>query len=136
MSKIGFEIKKLIKWLMRLEISCKFFQSFLYLWKGLPRYDLSKAIYKDEESKLFEKGYINFKKDYKLETDMPEPVLTAREVIFLWSWFSSIRTEYRDLLRKFPYSFQIHENMDHKKLHILILFNTVTRKNTMELDKI
>ena len=37
---------------------------------------------------------------------------------FFWSVFSCIRTEYGDLLRKSPYSVQIQENTDQKKLRI------------------
>ena len=36
--------------------------------------------------------------------------------------FSCIWTEYGDLLRKSPYSVQIQENTDHKKLRIWTLF--------------
>ena len=42
--------------------------------------------------------------------------------IFFWSVFSYIRTEYRDLLRKSPYSVRIQENADQKKLRIWTLF--------------
>ena len=41
---------------------------------------------------------------------------------FFWPIFSCIRTEYRDLLRKSPYSVRIHENADQKKLHIWTIF--------------
>ena len=41
---------------------------------------------------------------------------------FFWSVFSCIWTEYRDLLRKSPYSIRIQENTDQKKLRIWILF--------------
>ena len=34
---------------------------------------------------------------------------------FFWSVFSCIRTEYRDLLSKSPYSVRIQENTDQKK---------------------
>ena len=37
---------------------------------------------------------------------------------FFWSAFSRIRTEYGEILRIFPYSVQIRENMDQKKLRI------------------
>ena len=33
---------------------------------------------------------------------------------FFWSVFSCVRTEYRDLLLKSLYSFQVHENTDQK----------------------
>ena len=33
---------------------------------------------------------------------------------FFWSVFSCIRTEYRDLVRKFPHSVQIQQNTDQK----------------------
>ena len=41
---------------------------------------------------------------------------------FFWSLFSSIRTEYADLRNTSPFSVQIQENTDHKKLHIRTLF--------------
>ena len=41
---------------------------------------------------------------------------------FFWSLFSRIWTEYRDLLRKSPYSFQILENADQKRLRIGTFF--------------
>ena len=41
---------------------------------------------------------------------------------FFWSVFSRIRTEYRDLLRKSPYSVRLRENTDQKKLRIWTLF--------------
>ena len=41
--------------------------------------------------------------------------------IFLWSEFSSIWTEYGDLLRKTPYSVWMRENTDQKKLCICTL---------------
>ena len=41
---------------------------------------------------------------------------------FFWSVFSSIRTEYGDLLRKSQYSVQMQENTDQKELHIWTLF--------------
>ena len=41
---------------------------------------------------------------------------------FFWSVYSCIRTEYRDLLLKSPYSVQIQENTDQKKLRIWTLF--------------
>ena len=41
---------------------------------------------------------------------------------FFWSVFSCIRTKYRDLLRKSPYSVRIQENKDQKKLRICSLF--------------
>ena len=41
---------------------------------------------------------------------------------FFWSVFSSIRTEYRDLLRKFRNSVRTQENTDQKKLRIWTLF--------------
>ena len=37
---------------------------------------------------------------------------------FFWYVFSSIRTEYEDLLHKSPYSVRIKKNMDKKKLCI------------------
>ena len=42
---------------------------------------------------------------------------------FFWSVFPRIRTEYGDLLRKFPYSIQIRENTDQKKLRNLVAFH-------------
>ena len=41
---------------------------------------------------------------------------------FFWSLFSSIRTEYAHLRNTSPFSVQIQENTDHKKLHIRTLF--------------
>ena len=41
---------------------------------------------------------------------------------FLWPVFSSITTEYGDLLYETPYSFQIQENTDRNKLGIWTLF--------------
>ena len=41
---------------------------------------------------------------------------------FVWSVFSYIQTEYGELLRKSPYSVQIQENTDQKKLRIWRLF--------------
>ena len=41
---------------------------------------------------------------------------------FFWSIFSYIWSEYRDLLSKSPYSVQIQENTDLKKLRISTLF--------------
>ena len=41
---------------------------------------------------------------------------------FFWLVFSCIRTEYRDLLRKSPYSGRIQGNTDQKKLCIWTLF--------------
>ena len=41
---------------------------------------------------------------------------------FFWSVFSSIRTEYGDLLRKCPYSVRIQENTDQKNVRFWTLF--------------
>ena len=41
---------------------------------------------------------------------------------FFWFVFSRIRTEYGELLRISPYSVQMRENTDQKKLRISILF--------------
>ena len=41
---------------------------------------------------------------------------------FFWSVFSCIRTKYGDLRSKSPYSIQIQENADQKKLRIWALF--------------
>ena len=41
---------------------------------------------------------------------------------FFWYVFSSIRTEYEDLLHKSPYSVRIKKNTDKKKLRIQTLF--------------
>ena len=46
---------------------------------------------------------------------------------FFWSVFFCIWTEYWDLLRKSPYSGQIQENTDHKKLRIFALFGQCLR---------
>ena len=43
--------------------------------------------------------------------------------------FSRIQTEYRDLLRKSPYSVRIRENKDHKKLRIWTLFPQCVKKS-------
>ena len=48
---------------------------------------------------------------------------------FFWSAFSYIWTEYR----KSPYSVQIQENTDHKKLRIWTLFTHWILKSTFEL---
>ena len=52
---------------------------------------------------------------------------------FFWSVFSRIRTEYRDLRSKSPYSVRVRENTDQEKLRIWTLFtqwygslNTIT----------
>ena len=42
--------------------------------------------------------------------------------VFFWSVFSRIRTEYGELWKKSPYSVQIRENTDQKKLRIWTLF--------------
>ena len=42
--------------------------------------------------------------------------------IFFWSVFSCIRIEYGDLLLKSPYSIQIQDNKDQKKLRMWTLF--------------
>ena len=41
---------------------------------------------------------------------------------FFWSIFSRIRTELEEILRISPYSVQIRENTDQKKLHFWTLF--------------
>ena len=41
---------------------------------------------------------------------------------FFWSVFSRVQTEYGDLWNKYPYSVQIRENKDQKKLRIWKLF--------------
>ena len=41
---------------------------------------------------------------------------------FFWSVFSHIQTEYGEILRLSPYSVQMWENTDQKKLHIWTLF--------------
>ena len=46
---------------------------------------------------------------------------------FFWSVISRIRTEYRDLLRKSPYSVPIWENTDQKKLRIWTIFTQCLR---------
>ena len=43
---------------------------------------------------------------------------------FFWSVLSRIWTEYGDLLSKYPYSVQIRENKDQKKLRIWTLFTS------------
>ena len=52
-----------------------------------------------------------------------------------WFVFSSIWTEYGDLLRKSPYSVQIRENTDQKKFCISTLF-TEYRRSTFIKDRI
>ena len=49
-------------------------------------------------------------------------VKTVQIRSFLWSVFSSIRTEYGEILRISPYSVWMRENMDQKKLRISTLF--------------
>ena len=44
---------------------------------------------------------------------------------FFWYVFFWIRTEYRDLLRKSPYSVQIQENTDQEKVFYLDTFHAV-----------
>ena len=48
------------------------------------------------------------------------PIYTLREkrpnAEFFWSVFSRIRTEYRDLICKSPYSVRMRENKNQKKL--------------------
>ena len=41
---------------------------------------------------------------------------------FFWSIFSHIRTEYGEILRISPYSFQMRENTDQKKVSIWTIF--------------
>ena len=53
---------------------------------------------------------------------------------FFWCVFSCIRIEYRDLLRKSPYSVRIQEDMDQEKLRITLRIQSkykikLTRKN-------
>ena len=48
---------------------------------------------------------------------------------FFWSVFSCIRTEYGDLRSKSPYSVQIQENSDQKKLRYLDTFHAVPIKD-------
>ena len=49
-------------------------------------------------------------------------VISVQIRSFFWSVFSVIRTGYRDLRSKSPYSVQIRENTDQKKLRIWALF--------------
>ena len=49
--------------------------------------------------------------------------------VFFWSVFSWIRTEYRDLFRKSPYSVRIQEKL-RKKPHIWTLFTRVSQNET------
>ena len=44
---------------------------------------------------------------------------------FLWSIFSHIRTEYGDLLVKFPFSLRMRKNRDQKKAPYLDNFHAV-----------
>ena len=46
---------------------------------------------------------------------------------FFWSVLPCIQAEYEDLLRKSPYSFQIRESTDQKKLRIWALFTQSVR---------
>ena len=52
-----------------------------------------------------------------------------------WSVFSRIRTEYRDLLRKSPYSVLILKNTDQKKLRIWTLCTVWLKCNVPNLLK-
>ena len=50
-------------------------------------------------------------------------LLSQNNIIFTFvAYFSRIRTEYGDLLRKSPYSVRMRENVDQKKLRIRTLF--------------
>ena len=53
---------------------------------------------------------------------------------YFWSVFSCIRIEYRDLLRKSPYSIRIQENIDQKKTQYLHTFHTVKINATLRKD--
>ena len=46
----------------------------------------------------------------------------SKYVVFFWSMFSRIRTEYGEILRIFPYSVQMWKNTDQKKPRIWTLF--------------
>ena len=65
-----------------------------------------------------ESGNLGCKKFYFLRLRKKCP---NTEILF-WSLFSHIWTEYGDLLRKSPYSFQMQENTDQKRLLIWTFF--------------
>ena len=51
---------------------------------------------------------------------------------FFWSVFSRIWTEYGGLLRKSPYTVQMRENTDQKKLSIWTVFTQCALSNIRE----
>ena len=53
---------------------------------------------------------------------------------FFWSVFIRIQTEYGDVLRIFPYSVQMQENTDQKKLCIWTLFTQWKLLLNLKLD--
>ena len=55
--------------------------------------------------------------------------------VFFWSVFSSIWTEYGDL-RKPPYSVQIRENTDQKKIRIWTILHTEKHLKTFSLSSV
>ena len=62
------------------------------------------------------------KKGFSLRTSRTYCVKSVQIKSFFWPAFSCIRTEYGDLLSNSPYSVQIQENTDQKKLRIWTLF--------------
>ena len=62
------------------------------------------------------------KKGFSLRTSRTYCVKSVQIKSFFWPAFSSICSKYGDLLSNCPYSVQIQENTDQKKLHIWTLF--------------
>ena len=62
------------------------------------------------------------KKGFSLRTSRTYCVKSIQIKSFFWPAFSSICSKYGDLLSNCPYSVQIQENTDQKKLHIWTLF--------------
>ena len=58
----------------------------------------------------------------------PHCVRSVQIRSFFWSVFFRIRTDYGDLLSKFPSSVRLRENTDQKKLRIWTLITQWTRK--------
>ena len=62
------------------------------------------------------------KKGFSLRTSRTYCVKSVQIKSFFWPAFSSICSKYGDFLCNCPYSVQIQENTDQKKLHIWTLF--------------
>ena len=53
---------------------------------------------------------------------------------FFWSVFAGIRTKYRDLLRKFPYSIPMRERTDQKKSEYTHFLRSIRIQNLSQLQ--